>query len=181
MPSFINGTKYVWIISCKYYCNSSIKWQIFWGELYVRWIVSHPNFFKKCSSRYRIVIRVILLSINYNINWVDHLSDWGLDRLTFKQVLHVYCMYIYIHVKNMFRWEHKGPYTQAIFAAIFLLLMRSFSFWCMRLNGLTYECIRPSVESYINQYFCDSTTQTHASEWEKSPQKSPRCAKMLQL
>ena len=24
-------------------------------------------------------------------------------------------------------------------------LLRSFSFWCMRLNGLTYECIRPSV------------------------------------
>ena len=52
-------------------------------------------------------------------------------------------------------------------------LLRSFSFWCMWLNGLTYECIRPSVQSYINQYFCDSTTQSHASEWEKSPQKSP--------
>ena len=26
--------------------------------------------------------------------------------------------------------------------------------------------------SYINQYFCDSTTQSHASEREKSPQKS---------
>ena len=53
-------------------------------------------------------------------------------------------------------------------------LLRSFSFWCMRLNGLTYECIRPSVQSYINRYFCDSTAQSHASEWEKSPQKSPR-------
>ena len=31
-------------------------------------------------------------------------------------------------------------------------LWRSFSFRCMRLNGLTYECIRPSVQSYINQY-----------------------------
>ena len=28
-------------------------------------------------------------------------------------------------------------------------LLRSFSFWCMRLNGLTYDCI-------INQYFRDS-------------------------
>ena len=28
-------------------------------------------------------------------------------------------------------------------------LLRSFSFWCMWLNGLTYECIRPSVQSYI--------------------------------
>ena len=27
-------------------------------------------------------------------------------------------------------------------------LWRSFSFWCMRLNGLTFECIRPSVQSY---------------------------------
>ena len=35
-------------------------------------------------------------------------------------------------------------------------LVRFFSFWCMRLNGLTYECIRPSVQNYINQYFCDS-------------------------
>ena len=26
----------------------------------------------------------------------------------------------------------------------------------MRLNGLTYECIRPSVQNYINQYFCGS-------------------------
>ena len=52
-------------------------------------------------------------------------------------------------------------------------LLRCFSFWCMRLNGLTYECIGPSVQSYINQYFCDSTTQLHASEWEKSSQKSP--------
>ena len=26
--------------------------------------------------------------------------------------------------------------------------------------------------SYINQYFCDSTTQSHVSEWEKSSQKS---------
>ena len=43
----------------------------------------------------------------------------------------------------------------------------------MRLNRLTYECIRPSVQSYINQYFCDSATQSHASESEKSPQKSP--------
>ena len=25
-------------------------------------------------------------------------------------------------------------------------LLRSFSFWCMRLNGLTYECTRPSVQ-----------------------------------
>ena len=39
-------------------------------------------------------------------------------------------------------------------------LLWSFSFWCMRLNGLTYECIRPSVQSYINQHFCDSTTQS---------------------
>ena len=52
-------------------------------------------------------------------------------------------------------------------------ITRPFSFWCMRLNGLTFECIRPSVQSYINQYFCDSTTQSHASELEKSPQKSP--------
>ena len=52
-------------------------------------------------------------------------------------------------------------------------LLRSFSFWCMRLNGLTYECIRPSVQSNVNQCFCDLTTQSHASEWEKSPQKSP--------
>ena len=37
-------------------------------------------------------------------------------------------------------------------------LLRSFSFWCMRLNGLTYKYIRPSVQSYINQYFCDLTT-----------------------
>ena len=51
-------------------------------------------------------------------------------------------------------------------------LLRSFSFWCMWLNELIYECIRPSVQSYIDQYFCDSTTQSHASEWEKSPQKS---------
>ena len=51
-------------------------------------------------------------------------------------------------------------------------LLRSFSFWCMQLNGLTYECIRPSVQSYINQYFCDSTTQSHASEWETSLRKS---------
>ena len=29
-------------------------------------------------------------------------------------------------------------------------LLRSFSFRCMRLNGLTYECIRPSVQRYIN-------------------------------
>ena len=39
----------------------------------------------------------------------------------------------------------------------------------MRLDGLTYECIRPSVQSF---YFCDLTTQSHASEWEKFPQKS---------
>ena len=44
--------------------------------------------------------------------------------------------------------------------------------WCMRLNGLTYECIKSYVQSYINEYFCDSTAQSHASEWEKSPQKS---------
>ena len=32
---------------------------------------------------------------------------------------------------------------------------------------LTYEYyIRSSVKSYINQYFFDSTTQSHASEWE---------------
>ena len=36
---------------------------------------------------------------------------------------------------------------------------------------LTYKSIRPCVQIYINQYFCDSTTQTHASEWEASPQK----------
>ena len=39
-------------------------------------------------------------------------------------------------------------------------LLRSFSFSCTRLNGLTYryliECIGPSLQSYINQYFCDS-------------------------
>ena len=58
-------------------------------------------------------------------------------------------------------------------------LLRSFSFWCMRLNGLTYECIRPSVQSYINQYFCDSTTQTHASEWEKSPQNAGLAVKSV--
>ena len=29
--------------------------------------------------------------------------------------------------------------------------------------------LRPSLQSYINQYFCDSTTQSHTSEWEKSP------------
>ena len=37
------------------------------------------------------------------------------------------------------------------------------------MNGLW-----PSVQHYINQYFCDSTTQSHVSEWEKSPQKSPK-------
>ena len=40
----------------------------------------------------------------------------------------------------------KGPFTQAIFAAIFLLLMHAIK-WID-----------------INQYFCDSTTQSHASE-----------------
>ena len=49
------------------------------------------------------------------------------------------------------------------------LLLRSFSFWCMRLNGLTYECIRPSVQSYciwINTFVTQPLN--HASEWEKS-------------
>ena len=36
------------------------------------------------------------------------------------------------------------------------LFLRSFSFWCMRLNRLTCESFRPSMQSYINQYFCDS-------------------------
>ena len=33
--------------------------------------------------------------------------------------------------------ETRGPFTEG------------FSFWCMRFNGLTYECIGPSVQSYI--------------------------------
>ena len=31
-------------------------------------------------------------------------------------------------------------------------LLRPFSFWCMRLNGLTYEFIRPSVQSYKSTF-----------------------------
>ena len=63
--------------------------------------------------------------------------------------------------------RRKSCYLKARLHRRFLL--RSFSIWCMRLNGLTYEFIRPSVQSYRNQYFCDSTTQSHVSEWEKSP------------
>ena len=51
---------------------------------------------------------------------------------------------------NIFIPLYKGPFTQAIFAAIFLLLMHAIK-WIDN-----YECIRPSVQSYINQYFCDS-------------------------
>ena len=65
----------------------------------------------------------------------------------------------------------KSPFTQAIFAAIFLHLI-------LRLNRLTYECIRPSVQSYINQYFCDSTTQSYCQN-EKNHHKNRPCKRVL--
>ena len=65
-------------------------------------------------------------------------------------------------------WQHCLPRNTLKARLHRRFFLRSFPSWCMRLNGLTYECIRPSVQSYINQYFCDSTTQSHASEWEKS-------------
>ena len=57
-----------------------------------------------------------------------------------RMVIHIY-IYIYIYI---------GPLTQAIFAAIFFLLMHAVKWIDL------YECIRPSVQSYIDQYFCDS-------------------------
>ena len=116
------------------------------------------------------------------INWADFVSWWmwfnGYTHNSTAEFSHE-CILLPLYVYNIHRdtksarliavckRSFKGPFTRAIFAAI------EFSFWCMWLNGLTYECsIRPSVQSYINQYFCDSTTQSHASEWEKSPQKS---------
>ena len=47
-------------------------------------------------------------------------------------------------------WDAKGPFTQAMFATIFLLLKHAIRWIDLRMY------IRPSVQSYTNQYFCDS-------------------------
>ena len=60
-------------------------------------------------------------------------------------------------------------------------LLRSFSFLMHATEWIDLRMFRPSVQSYINQYFCDSTTQSHASEkWEKRHKNHP-CKRGLRV
>ena len=108
---------------------------------------------------------IALLNITKSKSWLD------ISRLI---LLDLYVICTNIHLSCAFNPRVQVPVNGFLKARLHRrFLLWSFSFWCLRLNGLTYECVRPSVQSYLNQYFCDSTTQSHASEWEKSPRKSP--------
>ena len=59
-------------------------------------------------------------------------------------------------------------------------LLRSFSLWCMRLNRLTYECIRPSVQSYIINTFVTQPLNRMRQN-EKNRHKNRPCERALEL
>ena len=66
-----------------------------------------------------------------------------------------------------------------VFWYFIIVLTKLFERWYKKCDadGVRMDVARQ--QSYINQYFCDLTTQSHASEWEKSPQKLRTCKRAL--